>query len=133
TAAVETRLDPAPPAPLASGGVASSEVVPDPVQIRPETAVGYSDLPTTATELYDQQPLELSLREVVLHTLAHNRAIRIQGYTFNIASYEVPISRGIYDLLLGAQAQYQKVEEQTSTAGFGRLDKNEARSRSGSV
>ncbi len=133
TAAVETRLDPAPPAPLATEGVASSEVVPDPVQIRPETAVGYSDLPTTATELYDQPPLELSLREVVLHTLAHNRAIRIQGYTFNIASYEVPVSRGIYDLLLQAQAQYQKVEEQTSTAGFGRLAKNEARSRSGSV
>ncbi|MEN6627735.1 MAG: TolC family protein [Candidatus Sumerlaeia bacterium] len=117
-----------PPKPAATAGISSSPVVPDPVRIEPEKAVGYQDLPTTITQLYTTDPLKLGMAEVVTQTLANNRGLKISGYTYRLAEFDVPISRSIYDLLISGSAQYSKDETQSLSGG-----KTESRSRSATL
>jgi outer membrane protein TolC len=105
-----------PPVPVAlAPGDRVSDVVIDPVRIRPETAPGYEDLPTSVTSVYSVPPLKLSLGEVVTETLANNLAIKAQGYSLRIAEYGVPAARGIYDLLFTSRLRYIRTEEQEFT------------------
>ena len=97
------RLAKTPPAPVqVAAGDQSSEVIADAVKVEPEKAVGYADLPTTMTQLYDGPPMELPLDQAVVETLANNRGIKVEAYTLRIAEYQVPVSKGIYDLMTSA-------------------------------
>lgn len=131
----QQKLKPSPPVSAlpAAPGHKPSEVVKDQVQIQPEKAVGYENLPTTITTLFDAPTVELSLPEVVTETLGNNLGIKIQGYTMRIAEYQVPVNKGIYDLLISSRLQYNRVEEQTSTAQFGSLGVNSSRARQGQI
>lgn len=117
-----------PPKPVATSGIDSSKVVPDDVRIQPEKAVGYQDLPTSITQLYTTNPLQLGMAQVVTQTLANNRGLKISGYTLRLAEFQVPISKSIYDTLVSGSAQYQKNEIQSLSGG-----KSESRSRSGAL
>ncbi len=109
-----------PPAPVQIAPAdASSPVVEDEVKIEPEKSVGYENLTPEITELYDAAPLPLALGDVVVETLANNRAISIEGYTLRVGEYEIPVQKGIYDLVLRSTAEFQRVEEERSSAGVG--------------
>lgn len=120
------------PATAALSAGKAAPVIKDPVQITPATAVGYKTLPTSVTQIYDLVPRDLSAYDVVTGLLTNNHQVKIQGYNLRIAEYQVPVAKGIYDLVLGATGEYQRVEQQTSTAGFGSLGVNSSRSLSGS-
>lgn len=121
-----------PPPAVPTNGKPSSVKL-DPVKIQPEKAVGFQGLPTTVTEIFDQKPVPLSVRDVVVNTLDNNHQIKIEGYNLRIAEYEVPVSKGIYDLLTTGLLQYTRTEEQTSTAGFGSLGVNKSKNWLGQV
>lgn len=108
-----------------------SPVIQDTVQIAPEKAVGYKTLPTSVTQIYDRPPKDLSAYEVVSGVVINSRQIKIQGYNLRIAEYQVPVAKGIYDLVLGATGEFQRIEQQTSTAGFGSLGVNSERALTG--
>jgi len=128
------KLKNTPPAPVPpKANIKASAVVPDAVRISPEKAVGYKNLPTTVTQIYDAPPRDLSILDVVTQTLANNRTIKIEGYTLRIAEYQIPVSKGIYDLLVGGSAQYNRTETQASTAAFGSLPVTSSRTASGSL
>lgn len=71
---------------------------------RPETAMGYADLPATVTQLYDAEPLALDPREVFERTLAVDRVTRIARLAARAAALGVGAAEGIYDLRLEAAA-----------------------------
>lgn len=124
------RLLQTPPAPVAAApSDRASHVVIDDVRITPETAVGYDDLPASITQLFDSSPLELSVADVVIETLANNHEIQIQGYSLRIDEYEIPVQKGIYDLMLNARAEFSRIEEQTSTSSFASTGINSTRRR----
>lgn len=131
----QVRYEPSPPPPINSEtGVASSAVTVDPVEIEPETVVGYDNLPENIQQLYSTDPVELSLNELIVQTLSHNRTISIEGYNLRLAEYQVPISKAIYDLLLGAQAGFSRTEEQQlSSLDFRGLGVQSGRSRFGQL
>jgi outer membrane protein TolC len=120
----ESRLSPSPPAPVVLDAASAESpadthpVVLDPVRIRPEESVGYDSLPTTVTHLFDADPVALSLADVVNMTLANERGLKIQGYELRIAEYQVPVSKGIYDLIAGAGYTFTRIEQQISPVGF---------------
>lgn len=128
-----TKLKESPPAPIPPADGQASSVTRDPVTIAPEKAVGYKNLPTSITQIFDTPPRPVSLYDVVAESVANNHLIKIQGYNLRVAEYQVPLNKGIYDLIFGAQAQYQRNEQQTSTAGFGSLGVNSSRSLSGEI
>lgn len=125
------RLKDSPPAPQTPSDGKASEVIQDPVKIEPKAAVGFQNLPTSVTEIFDRPPHDVSSYDVVAETLANNRQIKIQGYNLRIAEYQVPVSKGIYDLLLGASTQYTQTDQQTGMLGLGTLPVNKARSWAG--
>jgi outer membrane protein len=86
-------------------------VIIDPVKIEPEKAIGYENLPESITRLFDDNPLDLSLVDMVIETFANNRDIRIESYNLRIAEYEIPVSKGIYDLLVRSGLRYDRIEE----------------------
>ena len=110
------RLREGPPMPIAlAPGDRVSDVVIDPVHIRPESAPGYENLPTSVTSVYSAPPLKLSLGEVVTETMANNLQIKVQGYNLRIAEYGVPAAQGIYDLLITSRLRAIRSEEQQFT------------------
>ena len=128
------RLAEGPPAPVAiAPGDQASGVIPDQVRIEPASAVGYENLPESVTQLYSGPTQNLSLLDVINETLSHNRAIRVQGYTLRIAEWEIPVTKGIYDLVLSSRLQYDRVEEQTSTTGLSFLPVTSVRQRTAEV
>lgn len=127
------RLKDSPPSPVVPTDGKASAVIKDPVKIDPKEAVGFQNLPTSVTEIYDRAPRDVSTYDVVAETMANNRQIKIQGYTLRIAEYQVPVSKGIYDLLMGATAQYTRTEQQTGAVGLGSLPINRSRSWEGAV
>lgn len=128
----QDKLKATPPAPV-NHALKSSDVVPDPVKIQPETSVGYQNLPTTVTAIFNGPVHDLSIGEVVSETLGNNRQIKVEGYNLRLAEYQVPISKSIYDLLVTSRLQYNRIEEQTSAVGFGAQDVNRSRQRSGQI
>lgn len=74
------------------------------INIDPETAVGYEELTSDVRELYGPQPRVVSLNDVIQQTLAHNRGIKIEGYTLEVAEFSVPVSKSIYDLAIEGTA-----------------------------
>ena len=105
-----------PPQPEKLAAAAGPErLVPDPVKIEPEKAVGYQSLPTSVTGIYDRKPRDLSLADVVVQDLSNNRNIKIQGYSVRIAEYQVPVNKGIYDLLMSGDFAYTRNEQQGGT------------------
>ena len=106
-----------PPRPLAiSPADRGSDLIADEIRVRPEALANYHDLPSSMTQIYDTPPRELSLRQVVEETLAHNRQIRIQSYTLRLAEYQIPVSKSIYDLLATATLAYTRTQTQTEAA-----------------
>lgn len=121
------RFDAGPPGPVMQApGDRVSQLVAGGVRIDPSQAVGYEDLPSSITQLFNTEPLPLSLSEVVQQTLANNRGLRISGYVLDLAELQVPISKAIYDLMLTASWNYSETEEQNSGAQFGRPDVDRA-------
>ena len=110
-----TVFEVTPPMPLAdierTVADVNRDVIVDPVKIAPEKALGYENLPESMTRLFDTNVTDLSLVDTILETLANTRNIRIQGYNMRVADYEVPVSRGIYDLLVGLSLDYARIEE----------------------
>lgn len=122
--AVDTqRLDEGIPVPATIATTTGTVTLPtsavhqDPVSVRLDTAIGIENLPTTVTQLYDGPSRPLSVRDVVLDTLANNRSIKIEGYDLRIAEFDVPVNKGIYDLLISGQASYERIDEQSSQSG----------------
>jgi outer membrane protein TolC len=126
-----TRLETGPPAPwtVDAPGLSAAPVTTDPVVIEPEKASGYANLPTTVTQLFDGPTRPLGLADVVVETLANDRRIKVQAYTLRIAEMEVPVSKGIYDLVASWQASYTRSEVQSSLVGFARLPESSSRQR----
>ena len=60
-------------------------------------------------------PMALSLREVVITTLAQNLGIEIQAQDQEIAAEAVLQAWGIYDPVLGATGQLRRTDQQTGT------------------
>lgn len=129
----QEQLKSTPPAPVVPTDGKASGVVLDPVKISPEQAAGIQIVPTSVTQIFDRPPRPLSIKEVVGETLANNHQIKIQGYTLRIAEYQVPVSKGIYDLLLSGLGQYTRTKQQTSTAQFASLGVNESKTWEGQV
>lgn len=102
--------------PQAEDLVTTARLTLDPVRIDPRTAAGYSTLPTSVTRLYDRTPLPLALSDVVTMDLLNNRGIKIEADTVRIADYGVPVSKGIYDLLLTSDYRFTRTEVQSGTA-----------------
>ncbi|MCL5271500.1 MAG: TolC family protein [bacterium] len=139
------RLDAGPPPPVMVAtdqatsrttvtGDKPSQIVQDKVKIDLEHAVGYKDLPTTVTIPYDLKPRPLSLVDVVVETLANNRQIKVQDYTLRIAEYQIPVSKGIYDLLASATLQFDRIEQQQSTSvGLSPLAVSSIRNRTAQI
>ncbi|MBI3734915.1 TolC family protein, partial [Candidatus Sumerlaeota bacterium] len=104
-----------PPKP-ADAAVASSDVATTrtAVKIDPAAASGYENVPDQLKQLYGPNPLPLIQESVIEQTLAHNRDIKIQNFYLQTAELGLPLSKGIYDLLLEAKALANK--DQTATA-----------------
>ncbi len=83
------------------------------VEIEPQQSPLYESLAEEIKNLYGPSPVPVSLEDVVTQTLAHNREIRIQQYSYQIADYAVPISKSIYDLLLQASAEARRAIRQS--------------------
>ncbi len=128
TTQVEQRLAEGMPPPVGGTTTATTPVATAPLRVDPSEAAGVADLPTTITQLYTEEPIDLPLADVVRQTLDNNRSIRIEGYTLRIAEYEIPVSRGIYDLLLFARTQFDRTESPADVDG---ADDLESRSRLG--
>ena len=123
------RLDHPPPAPVAvAPGDQVSELIPDPVRIDPRALANYKDLPATVTQLYDAPARDLSLKDVVNLTLANDRRIRIQAYALRIAECQIPLSKGIYDLLVTAEGAYSRTEQQTTSNSNPSVNRSRLRS-----
>lgn len=106
-----------PPQPAGKAAASEPEVSTHPeIQINPETAIGYENLAEEFRELYEPNPLQITLADVINQALAHNRAIKIQQYLLRVDEAEISVAKGIYDLLLFAQAQVDKVKEQRFTS-----------------
>lgn len=121
------RLKSSPPEPVAlAPGPAPLKL--DTIKIEPEKAVGYADLPSSITRIYDVKPQDLSLGEVVLQDLSNNRNIKIEGYTLRIAEWQVPVREGIYDLLATGNYTYSRGERQSGPGSA-----SHSRSRSGQL
>lgn len=128
----QTRLaEGLPPLLAAAPADRGSSITLDSVQIQPEKAMGYQNLPTTITAIYDGTPRPLPLADVVNNVLTHNRTLKIEGYTLRIAEFEIPVSKGIYDLLTTGLLQYDRVERQNGSAGLGSLDRTSGRTYTG--
>lgn len=105
------------PQPTGDAIHSSPEMASNPeVKIRAQEATGYDQLSPEIKELYGPSPLELSLPEVVQEAIANNREIKIQGYSMQIAEYEIPVSKSIYDLMLGASGSLGSQKVQSTRA-----------------
>lgn len=99
------------------------------IAIDPTGVSGYQNLPESIKELYDVEPLQVSLADVITQLLANSRDIKIQGYTLKVADYQIPINKSIYDLLIEASASYSKDERQPGSvfaSGINRDTRGEA-------
>ncbi len=85
------------------------------VKIDPASAVGYENVPDPLKKLYGPSPKPLSEAEVIAQTLAHNRDLKIENYSLQIAETQIPISKSIYDLLLRADAAFVHQKSDTTT------------------
>jgi len=75
------------------------------VKIDPRASAGYGEIPNDLKTLYSGTPRDITQNDVIHQTLAHNRDIKIQNYVLQVAEAQVPLSKGIYDLMLQASAQ----------------------------
>lgn len=106
---------PPPPAALAPGD-ATSEVVTSDVSINPEETVGYDILPEELKEIYDGQVKAVSITDVIVQTLTNSRAVKIQDYSYRIAELDIPVSKGIYDLLINASVSHTHTDLPSMTS-----------------
>ena len=94
----------------AEGGTTATQI-----KIDPSAAEGYENIPEAMKRLFGGSPREITLADVVRETMGSNRSIKIQNYTLQMAGDQVPLSKGIYDLVLSANAQWARDASQTSS------------------
>ena len=122
-----------PPAPEAiAADDKISNVTVDTVTIEPEKAVGYENVPPEVATLFNDQQTTLSMFDVIYNTVANNRALKVEAYTWKIAQYDIPVNKSIYDLLLSASASLASTVDNPSSSGDGD-DTTKTRSRRGQV
>lgn len=126
----ETRLSEGPAAAAgeavksADGLSSYPEISLDPTQVS-----GYEDLPDSIQRLYEGEPLRIGIPDVILQLMANSRDIKIQGYSLQVADYQIPINKSIYDLLMTASISANKNERQPGSvfaSGVTRERKGEA-------
>lgn len=102
------------PARAAGEAVTSAEEISSYPEIRidPTAVSGYENLPESIQHLYDVDPVQITLGDVITQLLANSRDIKIEGYSLRVADYQIPINKSIYDLLIEASAQFSKDERQ---------------------
>lgn len=82
------------------------------IKIDPSEVSGYENLPESIKDLYDVDPMDVAIADVISQLLANSRDIKIQGYSLQVADYQIPINKSIYDLLIEASVQSTKDDRQ---------------------
>lgn len=110
------RLQEPVPAPAGKSVDAAPEINANPeVKIDPTKSEGYESLPAEIKELYGPSPLPVRIEDIVVQTLEHDRTIKIQNYSLQIAEANIPISKCIYDLAIRNTGQARRDNSQTSS------------------
>jgi len=106
------------PVRAAGEAVASAEQVSSFPEIRidPSGVSGYENLPESVRQLYETEPLRISIADVINQLLANSRDIKIEGYTLQVADFQIPINKSIYDLLVESTIRGSKDEQQLASS-----------------
>lgn len=107
-------FDNGPPVPRGEGVSVANAVMASPVEIDPAAARGYENLPEDLRDLYDTEPREIALRDVVEQTLQNDRSIRIRNYVLQMDEARIPIEKGIYDAVF--RARLNQIKDSTQAA-----------------